>query len=50
MKCDGGVIARKSNVKIFTGNLTWRSGAATVYVLVQANFCRCGGALHIKNG
>jgi hypothetical protein len=42
-------LAEKSNVKIFSGNLTWRDGAATVYLLVLANFCRRGGALHTKN-
>src|SRR5579872_3303652 len=49
VNCDGGVLARKKHVKIFAGNLTWRDGAATVYVLVWANFCRRGGALHTKN-
>jgi hypothetical protein len=40
----------KSNVIIFAGYLTWRSGAATVYILDLANFCRHGGAPHTKNG
>jgi hypothetical protein len=31
-------LREKSAVKIFAGYLTWRSEAATVYVLVWANF------------
>jgi hypothetical protein len=37
-------LREKREVKIFAGYLTWRSRAATVYVLVLANFCRYGGA------
>src|SRR5215467_2847534 len=46
----GAFLAEKAVAKICPGYLTWRSGAATVYVLVLASFCRHGGAAHTKNG
>jgi hypothetical protein len=39
-------LREKSAMKIFAGYLTWRNRAATVDVLLLANFCRCGGAAH----